>query len=358
MQTPAETARAWVDIDRGALIANAKTLAAVSRRPLLPMVKADGYGLGAIEVCRALEPLAPWGFGVATAHEGAALRAAGIRRPIVVFTPLQTDDVDSCLASTLRPTIGHAEALEAWLARGESPFHLEIDTGMGRAGFRPEELADCAPVLRRLDEAAGWEGVFTHFHSADSDAGSVARQWGRFEHALALLPRRPPLVHAANSAAALLGEAYAGDLVRPGIFLYGGGAGSRYVPLAVARLQAKVVGVRTVSAGESVSYGGGWIAPADSLIATLGIGYADGVLRSLGNSGRVEINGELAPIAGRVTMDMMMIAPAGPVRVGDVATIFGGRISLDEQAAAAGTISYELLTSLGARVMRRYGDLP
>jgi alanine racemase len=113
-----------------------------------------------------------------------------------------------------------------------------------------------------------------------------------------------------------------------------------------------------VSAGESVSYGGGWIAPADSLIATLGIGYADGVLRSLGNSGRVEINGELAPIAGRVTMDMMMIAPAGPVRVGDVATIFGGRISLDEQAAAAGTISYELLTSLGARVMRRYGDLP
>lgn len=356
MQTPAETARAWVDIDRGALIANAKTLAAVSRRPLLPMVKADGYGLGAVEVCRTLEAVAPWGFGVATSHEGAALRAAGIRRPIIVFTPLQPSDVESCLAAGLRPSIGHADALEAWLTRSESPFHLEIDTGMGRAGFRAEEIADCGSVRRRVSDAPGWEGVFTHFHSAESNPSSVATQWARFQHTLALFPRRPALIHAANSGAALLGEAYAADLIRPGIFLYGGAAGTGYTPLPVARLHARVVAVRTVSRGETVSYGADWTAPANATIATLGIGYADGVHRSLGHGGRVEIGADLMPIVGRVTMDMTMIATSSPVHHGDIATIFGGRISLDAQASAAGTVSYELLTSLGGRVIRRYAD--
>jgi len=201
---------------------------------------------------------------------------------------------------------------------------------------------------------SGWEGVFTHFHSAET-AAATERQWDRFHQVLAGLGRRPPLVHAANSAAALQGTRYAADLVRPGIFLYGGAVPAR-TPNPVARLRARVVAVRRLAVGDSVSYGASWKAREPTTVATLGIGYADGVPRSLGNRGRIEVAGCQAPIVGNVTMDMTMVAPAGDVDVGTVATVFGGTVTLDQQAAAAGTIAYELLTGLGRRVRRHYGD--
>jgi alanine racemase len=165
-------------------------------------------------------------------------------------------------------------------------------------------------------------------------------------------------VHAANSAAALRGRAYAGDLVRPGIFLYGGDAGGP-PPRAVAALRARVVAVRRVQAGDTVSYGGEWRSDRPQVIATVGVGYADGVHRAAAVAGtperRVELHGRTVPVVGRVTMDMTMVAAGDlPVSVGDVVTVFGERVSLDEQARAAGTIPYELLTSLGPRVPRRY----
>jgi alanine racemase len=211
-----------------------------------------------------------------------------------------------------------------------------------------------------LGSAGGWEGVFTHFHSADTDPESVALQWRRFQSALTGLPRRPALVHAANSAAALCGHAYAADLVRPGIFLYGGRAGrSSPAPKSVAALRARVLAVRTVAAGESVSYGGTWRPSRRTTIATLGVGYGDGVLRAAERKEavprQVELRGRAVPLVGRVTMDMTMVAVEDDqVEVGDVATIFGGIISLDQQARASGTISYELLTAIGSRVPRRY----
>jgi alanine racemase len=212
-----------------------------------------------------------------------------------------------------------------------------------------------------LASAPGWEGVFTHFHSADSDPGSVAAQWRRFQSVLSALPRRPALVHAANSAAALCGHQYAADLARPGIFLYGGKAGdSAPAPRPVAALRARVVAVRHVAAGESVSYGATWRAPRHTTVATLGIGYGDGLPRAaeLKDESRlrqVELRGRAVPLIGRVTMDMCMVAvDDGQVAVGDVATVFGGIVSLDDQARAAGTISYELLTALGNRVPRCY----
>jgi alanine racemase len=170
---------------------------------------------------------------------------------------------------------------------------------------------------------------------------------------VASLPGKGLLVHAANSAAALRGHAYAGDLVRPGIFLYGGDAGGP-TPQPVVTLHARVVATRRIKPGDTVSYGATWTAPAETLIATLGIGYADGIPRSLGNSGIVELNGKLAPVVGRVTMDFTMVACDGPCDVGDVATVYGGLVSLDQQAQRAGTISYELLTSIGARLPRYY----
>jgi alanine racemase len=354
-----ETARAWVEIDLGALVANARALQSACGARLLPMVKANGYGLGASAVARALEAVDPWGFGVATPEEGASLRRSGVVRPILVASPLTVPELDACLAADLRPAIGDLEALRAWCARSPRPFHLEIDTGMGRAGFRWNDHASLRAVRSLVDQAPGWEGLFTHFHSADSDPASIECQWGRLEAVLAMLPRRPALVHAANSAAALRGTRYAGDVARPGIFLYGGAAGGA-APRPVARLRARVLAVRVLAGGDTVSYGATWHATGNVTIATLGLGYADGFPRATDISGPrrrvVELGGREVPVVGRVTMDMTMVAVDGPVAVGDVATVFGGIVSLDSQAAAAGTISYEMLTALGARVPRVYRE--
>ena len=356
-----DTARAWVDVDLGALVANARALIALTSTRLLPMVKANGYGLGAVAVARALEPLDPWGYGVASVDEGAALRGAGIARPVLVVSPLLADAVESHLAADLRPSIGDPLALEAWCARSTRPFHLEIDTGMARAGVRWDDPTALAAVAARLVDAEGWEGAFTHFHSAEADPASAAVQWERFQGVLSALPRRPELVHAANSAAALRGRTYAGDLIRPGIFLYGGGANG-HAPEPVAKLRARVVARRRIGVGETVSYGATWRAPRPTTIATLAVGYADGFLRAARDGAPtrwIELGGALVPVVGRVTMDLSMVdvGEASPA-AGDVATVYGGRVSLDQQAAAAGTIAYELLTALGARVPRRYGGAP
>lgn len=315
------------------------------------MVKANGYGLGAVEVARALEALDPWGYGVATAGEGSTLRAAGVDRPIVVFTPFRPQDRECFLRHDLRPVVGDLEGLEALLAVEPVPYHVEIDTGMGRAGFRWDG-GEALDRLRELVSRTPPEGVFTHFHSGD-DPASCREQWDRFEPLVASLPRRPPLIHAANSAAALQGPAFAADLVRPGIFLYGGAVAARD-PRVVVRLRAAVVATRELRAGDSVSYDATWRAPGPVTVATLGVGYADGVPRTLGNRGAVELDGRELPIVGRVTMDMTMVASDRPLRTGQVATVYGDRVTLDRQARAAGTIAYELLTGLGDRVERRY----
>ena len=360
MTFPPDTARAWVDIDLAALVANARTIIEACGTRLLPMVKANGYGLGAAQVAGALEQLDPWGYGVATVEEGAALRASGVHRPVLVVSPLSADSLDSMLRHGFRPAIGDVEMLRRWLARSASPFHLEIDTGMGRAGIRWDDEKALGEAAGALTSAEGWEGIFTHFHSADTDPESVAAQWRRLQEVLSRLPRRPALVHAANSAASFHGRTYAGDLVRPGIFLYGGApGGSAPAPRPVAALRARVLAVRAVAAGESISYGATWRPTRRTTIATLGIGYADGVPRAANPAGcgprLVELRGSVVPIVGRVTMDLCMVeVEDGQVTVGDVATLFGGIVSLDQQARSAGTISYELLTALGNRVPRRY----
>jgi alanine racemase len=355
-----DRSRAWVDVDLAALVANARTVATVSGSRLLPMVKANGYGLGAVEVARALESVDPWGFGVASADEGGALRAGGITRPLLVVTPLVPAAIDQYLELDLRPSIGDPAALAAWTARTARPFHVEIDTGMSRAGVRWNDRPALEVFRAAAGTAKGWEGVFTHFLAAESDVDTTVRQWDRFQEVLQSLPRRPALVHAANSAAALRGRGFAGDLVRPGIFLYGGEAG-KPDPRPVAALRARVVAVRTIGAGDTVGYGAAWRAEGPGVIATLGIGYADGFPRAapqaLPLSREIELHGKLVLVVGRVTMDLCMAAVESNVSVGDVATLFGGLVSLDRQAEAAGTVSYELLTRLGPRVARCYERL-
>lgn len=353
----AETARAWADIDLAAVVANALTVERAAGTRLLPMIKADAYGLGAVPVARALEEVQPWGYGVATIPEASALREAGIDRPLIAFTPLLPSQIEACLELHLRPVIGDLDALEAWTSRTARPFHLEIDTGMARSGLRWDDRAALARATELLGGASGWEGVFTHFHSPDDAPDTMRAQWERFQDVVAAFPSRPPLVHAAASAAAVKERRFAADMVRPGIFLYGGGAGGQ-TPETVVRLHARVVSVRTIPAGESVSYGARWVAESETRIATIGIGYADGIMRTLSNRGRVHLGGRECRIVGSVTMDLTMVLLEGDAMPGDVATVLGEEIPLDEQAALAGTISYELLTSIGPRVVRRYGIQP
>lgn len=345
---------AWLEIDLDAVVRNARRFQASTRRPIamLPMVKANAYGLGAIPVAQALEAIAPWGYGVATAEEGADLRRSGIERPILVFSPLRGDAVTACLTHRLTPCLGDPAGLAAWLPTGR-PFHLEIDTGLSRSGIRWDDqdtLGAVASLLRATGVA--WEGVFTHLQSGAPEP--VARQRQRFREVLEQLGA-PPVIHVASSASGWDLPADLPDtMVRPGYFLYGGEANGRPGEV-VARFCAPVVALRSIARRETVSYDGIWTAPSPTRIATIAAGYADGIPRHLSNRGTVELGGTVCPIVGAVAMDFTMVDVGDqPVTTGEVATIFGGRVTLDAQAAAAGTIGYELLTRLGRRVERRY----
>lgn len=352
-----DRSRAWVEVDLAALVRNAQTIAAEARAPLLPMIKANGYGLGAVPVAQALEALDPWGYGVATAGEARELRQAGIGRPVIVFTPLLSDEARDFPSNEVRPCIGDLDSLAAWIGAGGGAFHLEVDTGLRRAGLPFDDPVMLERARSLLAAAPGWEGVFTHFHSADTDPGSAAIQWQRLHDAVARLGRRPRWIHAASSAGCFAGQ-FGGDLARPGIFLYGARAGNRCGE-PVARFEARVVALRRIGPGQTVSYGATWTASRPTTIATIAAGYGDGLPRSLASRGLIELAGGLHPIAGRVTMDMTMCDVGDvPVVPGTVATIFGGLISVDAQADAAGTIAYELLTGLGRRVVRCYHPSP
>jgi alanine racemase len=348
--------RAWVEIDLGALLRNAAAFAAHAGVPLLPMVKADAYGLGAVRVARLLDELDPWGFGVATTIEGEELRAASITRPIVVFTPLLPGDFDAAIRARLTPGLGDKPAIERWLPT-RLPWQLAIDTGMSRAGVQWNEIDS----LRELLASHPPEAVFTHFHSAERDDDSRAEQERRFEEALARLPFRPTLVHAENSPAVEHRGSSRWSIARPGIFLYGVGSGNspQITPAPVVSVRARVVETRFVEAGEGVSYGATFRAPSRRRIATLAIGYADGYRRILGNRAQVLICGRRAPVVGVVTMDMTMVDVTDvPCEVGDAATLIGAdgddHIDVDQIARLGELSPYEVLTGLRGRLPRRY----
>jgi alanine racemase len=320
------------------------------------MVKADAYGLGAVRVARALERLDPWGFGVATIAEGEELRYAAITRPIVVFTPLLVDDFDGAIRATLIPTLGDATAISRWHETG-LPWHLAIDTGMSRAGIPWNRVRDLHDVLR----TAPPQGAFTHFHSAERNDASRTEQERRFDEAIAAMPERPALLHAENSPAIEHRGPSPWSLARPGIFLYGVGSGNAPMiePDPVVAVHARIVDLRMVPAGDTVSYGGTFRAESNCRIATLAIGYADGYRRALSNRGSVLIRGKRAPVTGVVTMDMTMVDVTDiPCEIGDIATLIGedgdDRIDVAEVAAVGELSPYEVLTGLRGRLPHRY----
>jgi alanine racemase len=348
--------RSWIEVDLGALSRNAARVASQAGVPLLPMVKADAYGLGAVRVAHTLDALDPWGFGIATIAEGEELRRAGIVRPILIFTPLLPADFDAAVRANITPTLGHADAIARWQETGR-PWHLAIDTGMNRAGVQWNEVAALRDVLvKGLPE-----GVFTHFHSAERNDETRVLQERRFDEAMAALPFRPQIVHAENSPAIEHRGPSRWTFARPGVFLYGVTSGNSpdIVPDPVVTVRARIVDLRTIAGGETVSYGGTWCADGNRRIATLAIGYADGYRRVFGNRASVIVSGKRVPVVGMVTMDMTMVDVTDvECKLGDAATMIGrdGDESIDvNELASFGDMSpYEVLTGLRARLPRRY----
>lgn len=343
-------APARLTVDLNALARNYQTLGRVSGLPVHPVVKADGYGLGAAAVATRLMAEGARTFFVARGTEGIALREALGPEPIIyVLDGCHGDQAATLKAAGIRPVINHGQQQAAWAAVGGSPCGLQIDTGMNRLGFRPEE----AP-----EPFEGLELVMTHLACADEPSEPMnVRQRDAF--AAATLKYPGVTRSFANSSGCFLGPEFQFDVVRPGIGLYGGGPEAKADPriAAVATLTAEVLQTRDVPAGESVGYSRGFIADAPIRVATCATGYADGLIRATGTSGsgQVWVNGETRRILGRVSMDVIAVDITGmDVAVGDSVELFGANRLVDDAAKAAGTISYEMLTSVMPRVPRAY----
>lgn len=390
-------------VDLGALQSNYRALteylaseprAGERRRPprLVAVVKANGYGHGAGQVARALEAAGADLLACADIEEGAALRAAGVGADILVFGALSVSDLDGLFDCRLTPTIstpGAARAVQAAAAKHKQRlrYHLKIDTGMNRLGFRFDNVRRSLPELlasQNLELAA----IYSHFATADDPESKLFdEQRQRFERALQEVERlrgpvgaasrahamggagagegaagNRPYVHFANSAAMLRDSRVWHDRVRPGLLLYGlvpPPLGSTIPLTPVMTLSSRVVAVKGVRTGEIVGYGGRFTADAPRRVATVPAGYADGLDVRLAGASAVLIRGRRAPIVGSVCMDMLMADVTGlDVSPGDEVVIIGAqgddRIDVRQMAAEIGTIPYEILCRIGSRIERVY----
>ncbi len=382
MTEPFLTRRVWGEVDLGAIRHNTQLLCDAARpAQLLAVVKANGYGHGATEVARtAVEAGAAW-LGVATVWEGVELKGhrRGIGVPILVLSePTNKVAAEAVVARGLTPVVYTLPGIEM-LAKavihdgGQAPIpvHLKVDTGMHRVGCTPDEAIALAETIRGRDELV-LEGVCTHFAVADEPDNPYTRgQIERFEEVLAALEAlelRPRLVHAANSAALLAFPESRYDLARVGIALYGvppAPALADRLPLRPAlAIKARVSHVKWLEAGDGVSYGLRYRLPRRARIATVPVGYADGVPRNLGlTGGEVLIGGRRSPIAGTVTMDQLLVDVGdAEVEVGDEVVLIGrqrgpdgeAEVTAAEWAERLGTIGYEIVCGIGSRVPRRY----
>ncbi len=345
-------------VDLAAVRENYRLLSRRAAVPLLPMVKADAYGLGAVEIATLLDAERPVAFGVASVGEGRQLREAGIASDIVVFTPVLPSDFCAAAQSRLTLCLANPEHIVSWVQVGGA-WHLPIDTGMNRTGL---DWRDSGRLRTVLGSGAPPSGIFTHFHSADTDPASMVMQESRFASVVSALPARPPLVHAENSAALLQRQASRYDCARPGISLYGVSVGpAQWTPRPVVTLASSVVAIRRVETGDTISYGATWRASSPRRIATVALGYADGYPRGAGNTGTAMVNGRQVPVVGLVTMDMTMCDVTDvPCEVGDRVTLIGGdaELSVSAVAACAARSPYEVLTGLRSRVLRAHSAVP
>lgn len=335
---------------------------------IMAMVKASGYGMGSVEIAQALMHHHIDSFGVAYADEGAALRKYGITQSIMVMNPEQSS-YDTMIHNQLEPEVysirmlnNFTEALIQHQIKVAYPVHIKLNTGMNRLGFDEEETSE---LIKQLADNpyVKVKSIFSHFATSDmpSESAFVHEQAARFNRMyvkIAFNLGYSPIKHIANSAAILNFPEYQWDMVRLGIGMYGIAADKESEKFLENVISFKTVisQIHVIQKGETVSYGRNFRAEKPTKIATLPVGYADGVKRILSNGkGKVAIHGKLAPIAGNVCMDMIMVDVTDiPCQEGDQVIIFGDNPSLNQIAAWSETISYEILTSISSRVKRIY----
>ena len=374
---PADSVRPTrAEISLGHLRHNLSELGRVAQVPIWSVLKADAYGHGAKAVARTLERAGSAGICVALIEEGIELREAGIQIPILLMGGHYSGAWPELLRHALTPVLSRQDQIESLAEevreRGGPVFgvHIKIDTGMARLGVPMHELGPFASALGSCRELR-LDGVMTHFASAESDPEFVARQLELFEQGTQLLRQAGLSIrqrHAANTAALLGHPAARLDLVRPGIGLFGLSPGIRGAAQLrpVMRVRSEVISLRSVSTGASVGYGATFRATSETRIATIPMGYGDGLSRALSNRGQVLVRGRRAPIVGAVSMDLTSIDVSGVpgVEIGDEVVVLGSQsgplgedtLSAEEIAAQTGTIAWEVLTAVSRRVPRFYPE--
>ena len=364
-------------IDLGALAHNARAIGAfmAARRgaaapALVGVVKADAYGHGAVPVARTLVGAGAAMIACADIEEGVELREAGIAVPILIFGPFSLGDLDAVFDASLTPTVmtpTSARRLQDAAARRgvRLACHLGIDTGMHRLGLRHDNLARTMPEVLAAPNLE-LTGVYTHFATADTPGDALfATQCRNFDLALQTLTAlgvKGCVIHAANSGALLAEPATWFDLVRPGLLMYGVAPRAfegRIDVKPVMSVRSRVAAVKGVRVGESIGYGGRFIATRPTTMAVVPAGYADGIDTRLEGRGSVLVRGRRVPVVGAVSMDVFAVDVTGlPVEPGDEVVITGRQgdeeITAGEMARWVGTIPYELLCRVGARVARIY----
>ncbi len=380
----------WAEISLSALAANLRAIRKHigAQRKVLAVVKANAYGHGAVTVAKTLRKAGADWLGVTCAAEGIELRESGVTGPILILSGFWPGEERSIVEHRLTPGITRIEQLRlldraAARARGKGhraaafPFHLKIDTGMTRLGIPFEEIDRFAAELANCQHLRQ-AGAFTHFAaSEDFSVEQTAQQEQLFTRALARLRELgidPGVVHASNSAAIVLRPSAWYDMVRPGALLYGyhqfyepasrEEEARRTLPLEPAlSLRARIISLKEVPAGQGIGYNSRFVTQRPSRIAVIPAGYADCIVRTLSNRGRVLVGGRCAPIAGTVSMDLTMldVTDIPKVQVGDVVTIFGASpdckcqpIYANDVARMLGTVTSDLLCSVGRRVPRLY----
>jgi len=365
---------AWVEIDLDALSYNIRSLRTIvgQNRKICLVVKADAYGHGAVEVAQAALGAGVDMLGIATLHEGIELRRANVSAPMLVLSPSLPTEIEELIAHRLRPSIS-SETFARQLSEASQrlsttiPFHVEVDTGMGRTGLDYELAYGTLREIARLPGIAV-EGLYTHFPDADNpDLGFARTQLERFNTLLSQLRKDGihfELVHAANSAGIINLPESLFNMARPGLLAYGLRPANQSTldcdVKPVMSFKSCVVQLRSVSAGSYISYGRTHRVSKDSLIAVVPVGYGHGYSWNLSNAGEMLVRGKKVPIVGRVTMDLTMldVTEVPDVAEGDEVVLFGrqgeNQISVDEVAHKAGTVSYEILCSIGKRVVRTF----
>lgn len=356
----------WAEIDLDALRHNAQLLAAHSAPArLVGVIKAGAYGHGALEVAQTLQALPQIAMlGVASVDEARSLRENGITAPILLLSAILPEEAPAVVRHNLTATVWSLEVASALnraaAAEGRRvPIHFKVDTGMSRLGA---SWCGASQAFRGVAGQAHLEivGLYTHFACADEESELTDIQLQRFREFCAEVPLpNGVLRHTSNSAGALRYPAAHLDLVRPGIALYGAHPCPELGPeldlRPVMTWKARITALKKVPRGQSVSYGATWIAPRDSNIAVVPVGYADGYLRALSSRGEVFLNGARCLVVGRVTMDQIMVDVSGvSSQIGDEVTLFGRNLPVEEVASQAQTISYELLCAVSGRVPRVY----